>query len=293
MPFMALPLAAVAEAALAGRRAPAAALAAALLLAAPVQLAGVAINLNAYLGAQPDDHQRYFTPSQSPILGHMRLAAAQLDLAYDLALAPDSLVLRDGFSYSEGDRAAAQQLPRWTLPSAGIDLRPPRDGGLRVELAISGCRPSPVPPATISVRLGEAELGELAACPPRRIIMLLPARPDRLRLISPAWQPADAGIDRDGPLGIYLSRAAAWADGAPLALRGSALPIPSMPAGAVSLRRWTGDYRYGHWDFWPWYLAHSGLPPAPTLALSAAWAGVALAMIGAGARGLRGALRER
>jgi hypothetical protein len=149
-----------------------------------------------------------------------------------------------------------------------------------------------VPPGPVTISLGEVKLGELAACPSRRIMLLLPARPDSLLLSSPAWQPADAGIDRDGPLGIYLSGAAAWADAGPLALRGAPVPIPPMPAGSVSLRRWAGDYRYGHWDVWGWYLAHSGLPAGPSLALAAGWAGAALALIGAGARGLRGALSK-
>jgi hypothetical protein len=288
LPFMALPLVSVADAALSGRRAPALALAAALALAVPVQFAAEAINLNAYLGVQRDAGKRYFVPDQSPILGHLRLAAAQLGLGYNLALAPDSIALRDGFSYSEGDRASDAQLPRWTLPSARIDLRPPRAGDLRVALDISGCRPAPVPPATITLRLGDALIGELAACPARHIALLLPARPARLQIDSPAWQPADAGVDREGPLGIYLSQAAAWADDAPLALRGNPVPIPPLPAGPFALRQWASDYRYGHWDGWWWYLAHSGLPAAPSLALGIAWASVAISLIAFGARRLWG-----
>ncbi|MBX0329934.1 hypothetical protein K2Z83_19905 [Oscillochloris sp. ZM17-4] len=292
LPFMALPLVAVADAAIAGRRAAAIALASTLILAAPVQLAGVAINLNAYIDVQRDARQRYFVPSQSPILGQLRLAAGQLGRASALAFAPDSIVLREGFSYSEGDRAADVQLPRWTLPSAQIDLRPPAIADLRVSLDVSGCRPAPVPPATIRLRLGDSEIGALPACPPRRIDLLLPPRPARLQIDSPAWDPAAAGVDRAGPLGVYLSRAAAWAGGSALTLRGTLVPIPPLPAGEVSLRRWASDYRYGHWDIWPWYLAHSGLPTAPSLALGAVWAGVALGLIAAGARMLGLALRD-
>jgi hypothetical protein len=75
-----------------------------------------------------------------------------------------------------------------------------------------------------------------------------------------------------------------------LALRGNPVPIPPLPAGPFALRQWASDYRYGHWDVWWWYLAHSGLPAAPSLALGLAWAGVALGLIAAGGTRLRRAL---
>ncbi len=292
LPFMALPLVALADAALAGRRGAALALGASLILAVPVQIAAEAINLDAYLGVQRNASLRYFAPDQSPILGHLRLAVAQFGLGYNLALAPDSIVLRDGFSYSEGDRSSDTQIPRWTLPSARIELRPPQTGPLRVALGVSGCRPAPVPSAAITLRLDGARIGELTACPARRIALLLPARPAHLQIDSPAWNPADAGVDREGPLGVYLIQAAAWANGSPLALRGNLLPTPPLPSGPVALRQWASDYRYGQWDVWWWYLAHSGLPTAPSLALGVAWAAVALSLIAVGAHRLRCALGE-
>jgi hypothetical protein len=99
-------------------------------------------------------------------------------------------------------------------------------------------------------------------------------------------------VDRAGPLGAYLSRAAAWADGRPLTLRGDLVPIPPLPAGPVALRQWTSDYRYGHWDLWWWYLANSGLPAGPSLALGLAWAALGLGALAAGALGLRRELRR-
>ncbi|NNJ12445.1 hypothetical protein EKD04_019145 [Chloroflexales bacterium ZM16-3] len=292
LPFMALPLVAVADAALSGRRIAAVTLATTLILAMPVQIAGEAISINAYIEMQDSERQRHFVPSQSPILGHLRLAAAQIGMAYDLALAPNSMVLREGFSYSEGDRDHGEQLPRWTLPSARIDLRPPASDNLLVTLSVSGCRPIPVPPATLGLRLDDTQLGGVAACPPRRIALLLPSRPSHLQIDSPAWNPADAGIEREGPLGFYLSRAEAWADTTPMILRGNPIPIPPLPAGSVSLRRWESDYRYGHWDVWPWYLANSGLPTTPSYLLATVWAGIALGMLGAGALLLRSAITD-
>ncbi|NTW01835.1 MAG: hypothetical protein HGA19_11155, partial [Oscillochloris sp.] len=283
LPFMALPLVAVADATFTGRRAPALALAATLALAIPVQFAGEAINLNAYLGVQHNDHQRYFVPSQSPIIGHLRLAAAQLGRAYHLYIAPQHMVLSTGFSYSEGDRTINAQLPRWTLPSAQIALRPIASENMRVALAVSGCRPAPITPATIFLRLDGTSIGEVAACPPRHISLLLPGRPAHLQIDSSAWSPADAGIDRAGPLGIFVSTAAAWVGEIPMELSGTTMPIPPVPTGPVALRFWTSDYRYGHWDVWWWYLAHSGLPATPSIGLALGWAGLALILSSTGA----------
>lgn len=94
LPFMALPLAALLGH---GSRVARGALLVALALAVPVQLGGVMVNLNAYLGLQRDAKQRYFVPSQSPILGHLRLAGAQLATSYAVRLAPGTLALAEGF----------------------------------------------------------------------------------------------------------------------------------------------------------------------------------------------------
>lgn len=287
LPFMALPLVAV----LAAGRWARVALLVALALAIPVQLGGVLINLNAYLGVQRDAARRYYEPAQSPIVGQLRLARDQLATAYELRLAPGRLVLADGFSYSEGERAAGAQLPRWSLPDAVLLVRPPTGAAsVRVELGLSACLPAPLVPASLRLALDDAPLGAVAACPPRRVALLLPGGRTELRLLASGWQPADAGISRAGPLGVYLSEAAAWADGAPLGLAGRLVPIPPAPAGPVALRQWSSDYRHGHWDLWPWYLAHSGLPARPSWALAGAWLAVALALVTAGIAGLRVAL---
>lgn len=293
LPFMCLPLVAVAEAARKARGLRVA-LALTCLLAVPVQAGGVLISLNAYLGVQRDAQRRYYEPAQSPILGHLRLAATQVAELFNLHLAPASLALVDGFSYSEGDREAGELLPRWTLPTAGLELRPPAAGRVRLELELSGCLPAPLPPATVSLAVAGEDLAELAACPPRRAALLLPAEPARIELRAPGWSPAAAGIDRDGPLGLYLTRAAAWADGQPLALRGDPLPVPPMPAGPVALRQWSSDHRVGHWDLWAWYLAHAGLPAAAAWSIGLAWAGAAALLAATGAALLRrGSIRRQ
>jgi hypothetical protein len=59
---------------------------------------------------------------------------------------------------------------------------------------------------------------------------------------------------------VLLRDLEAQAGGADLAIRGQLVPPPPLPEGAgpVTIREWVSDYRYGHWDFWWWYLAQSG-----------------------------------
>ncbi len=302
LPLMVLPLVALIDAGLAprpgaGRAAARLALTLTLLLAIPVQLGGVLINLNAYLGVQRDAGRRYFEPSQSPIVGHLRLAWRQFAHSYALRVAPGTLALAQGFSYSEGDRASADpqqaQLPRWTEPRARLDLRPPPGArSLWVALRLSGCLPAPLPPAEVALTRGAGQLTREAPCPPRAYRLLLPPERATLTLSSPGWQPAEAGIARDGPLGLYLTEARAWTDEAPLTLVGRLVPIPPAPAGPVALRQWSSDYRYGHWDLWAWYLAHSGLPAAPSWTLALGWAGVGLALALTGGLAVRGHLHH-
>lgn len=72
------------------------------------------------------------------------------------------------------------------------------------------------------------------------------------------------------------------ADDQPLPLHAALVPINPLPdgAGPVTIREWTVDYRYGHWDFWWWYLAHSGFPIGSSLLLASLWLGLAGALLG-------------
>ncbi len=288
LPFMVLPLAALIEQLPRPNLRPLRPLLlATLLIAVPVQLAGVLINLNAYLDVQRDSYRRYFEPSQSPILGHLRLVGAQLAQSYALHVAPGSLALVDGFSYSEGDRDRGEQLPRWSLPSATIAIRPPAGSTtVQVSLSMSSCLPAPLPPTDLSLALNGAPLTTGAACPPRRYAMLLPDAPSRLTLESSGWNPADVGLERKGPLGVSILQAYATADGEPLTLTGRLVPIEPAPVGQNSLRRWASDYRYGHWDLWLWYLVHAGFPLGPTTFVAILWGGMGLSFVSIGLVGL-------
>lgn len=284
MPFLVLPLAAFLDP-LAGRETPwrSAALALTLLLAVPVQIGGLAINIDTYLNSQVNWQRRYYNPPDSPIVQHLVMAGRQLRQAYRKHVAPNSLVLLRGFSYSEGNRDAGEQLPRWTLPHAIFALRPPTGSDARLTLGLNGCRPKGAP-AAATLRAGGSILARTDACGPRVLHLLLPSGVDRLSLDATPWDPRANNVDRDGPLGVVMSRVQVETDGYPLALQGDLIPVTPVPAGAASLRRWAGDHRFGHWDFWWWYLGHGAYPLAPSLAWAAVWIIVSLGLAAWGGR---------
>lgn len=119
LPFMVLPLSALLDT-LHGRQTPwrVAVLVFVLLLAVPVQIGGVCIANEAFFGTKRNVHRNHFDPWDSAIVGHLALAldhAAQYGRVY---LAPNSISLIRGFSYSEGNRDEGEQVPRWTTPPA-------------------------------------------------------------------------------------------------------------------------------------------------------------------------------
>lgn len=286
LPLLVLPLAELA-AAWSAQRSVRIALSAVLLAAVPVQLAGVTINLNAYLGVQPDAETRYFVPSQSPILGQLRLLSSQLQQDLRARFQSPAVWLRDGWSYSEGDRAQAQQLPRWSNGSATIALRPAGDAAVQLDLLIDGCRPAPIAPATLTLQIAASSTTFPAACPPRRIALRLPPQSTLLTLLSDRWQPRDAALDRDETLGVLLHDLTVRQGDAALPLVGRLVPLTPMPTDNIVLRRWNSDYRNGHYDFWWWYLRAAPLTPPQYGVTLAIWLVVPALLLISGLRELR------
>jgi hypothetical protein len=294
LPFMILPLAALYDQSIVHRRGAAEAerlklqaathyrllrfhLVTLLILTIPVQLGGLAININAFFAhnnyRQLDDYR----PSESALVGHLVMAARQLRTHYEVALAP-GVALAAGFANTEGQG----QLPRWALPEATIALRPPASGPLRASLTLSSCWQQPGP-APLSIALnGLPILVDGAACPPRRYQLLLPAERATLTLSTVGWRPADFGIERQGQLGVYLSAMQVSAAEQPLPIYGYRLPITPMPENSAAQRRWAGDDRFGHWDFWWWYMWHSGLPAGPNAIFATLWLALALGALSCG-----------
>jgi hypothetical protein len=295
LPFVVLPLAAY-LATLRGWRTPwrSGVLLLLLLAMVPIQVGGLAINLNIYV-ARSEGSVRYYQPQHAPQVWHLRLVAEQLQQLAARHLAGKRVVLLRGFAYSEGRRSLGEQVPRWTLPRAEIALRPPQAEHVRLTMALDGCRPPPLPPAEVELAGNERRLLRSATpCPARVYHLLLPGHAAMLHLTASAWEPRAVGLERDdGPLGVLLRDLEARADDAVLPLHGALVPVPPLPPGAgpVTIREWVSDYRYGHWDFWWWYLAQSGFASGPRALLMGLWLTLAGGLLGWGAWRLWGAWR--
>lgn len=286
LPFMVLPVAAFLHT-VRGRATPwrTGLLLLTLLLAVPVQVGSLAIANEAFFSTKRNVHRDPYDPWDSAIAGHLSMVGQHIADYYKLYAAPNSASLLRGFSYSEGDREKSEQFPRWTRPEATIALRPPRAADhLRVALSLNGCLQAPLPPAQVTLRAGEQELFVDTACPARVYRVLLPAQRAKLMLHATPWEPADVGIERHGPLGVMLRFVQVYADDEPVTIHGELVPISPMPTGYVSIRRWTGDHRFIHWDFWWWYVLHSDLPPVPLVTFALVWLSLALALVAWGGR---------
>src|SRR5207249_2027296 len=96
-----------------------------------------------------------FVPAASPIIAHARLwadRAAEWWL-HVAAPQPGTAVLRDGFSFSEGDRSRGELLPRWTRADGRIQLYPAADAPLEGRIVVADHRPWPLPRANFTLLL--------------------------------------------------------------------------------------------------------------------------------------------
>lgn len=248
-----------------------------LLLTIPVQIGGLTINIDTYLNMQTDEDRRYYNPPDSPIVQHLVFAARQLRQLSRTHFASKSIVLADGFSYSEGNRDMGEQLPRWSLPHATFDIRAGTSSSIDLNIKLNGCREGA--PAQATLQAATMIIFQTDACPPRSYHVFLPPNMNRLTLDATPWDPQAAKIEREGPLGVFIQDISGEQNGHRLSIQGDLIPIPPIPSGQVSLRHWAGDHRLGHWDFWWWYLAHGDFPLGPSLLLSALWLAVALSCI--------------
>jgi hypothetical protein len=281
LPFMALPLAALLDmprGRWAGLRN--GALIVLALLTVPVQLGGLLISINTFFSQTRGLELSYYRPADSAIVWHLRIAAEHLRQSYETYLAPDSIALLSGFSYSEGGGA---QVPRWTLPQAVIGVRPPRGSTLQLLIELNGCWSKPGPSPITIASADTVLVRDSTACPMRTYHFALPPRATKLTISAQPWNPAAFGDARDEELGTLLQQISAQVDGQPLTLQAETLPVPPMPLNSFDIRHWMGDHRLYHWDFWWWYIWHDRLSITSNLLLTGIWLAAAL---GAGGWGL-------
>jgi hypothetical protein len=219
---------------------------------------GAVVNFNVWVvSAEPP--QRNFEPFYSAIAAHPRILGERLAEWRPALTPPEGVLLRDGFSYSEGKDGAP--FPRWTHANARFSMR--EQSPVKLRLRYADHRPPPLPRARVElwqdgrrldaapVKVGDVEY-EIEADVPQSA---------RLELRSDTWNPAALKqSDRDEDLGVQLL-SITREDGSPL--RVEALPqVPTMPQSGFG--RWAWFYRpdYHHAvDHWAWYLFASGAPP--------------------------------
>jgi 4-amino-4-deoxy-L-arabinose transferase-like glycosyltransferase len=267
-----------------------------------IQLLPVLFNFGTYLQLS-DQYTRHFVPAASPIVGHTRLWFERLD-EWSLRWFPPTgdgvVVLREGFSYSEGDRAAGELLPRWTYRDARMLVYPAAahaGEGVDGRLVVGDHRPWPLERADFRLLLNGEPLdgvqrtdltGDNVVWELRFTLAPQPADGATLTLHSDTWNPTRDTADnpRNEDLGLLLQEADFRQGSEPLTLR-EALPIPSPTADRRGLWLWYYDTPYHHlFDTWWWYVQAAGLP-GPTLALLLALLGLpALAALLLGGRGV-------
>ncbi len=263
-----------------------------------VQLMPVLVNFDTYIQLS-SEHDRYFVPAASPIAAHARIWGQRAAEWWSRVAPPArSAVLRDGFSYSEGDRSKGEVLPRWSYADGRVQLYPDAAGPIEGTLVVGDHRPWPLPRANFTLLLdgqpfdgvqrtdltGQQIMWELR-------FQLTPEQARRgatLSLHSDTWNPTLATTDnpRNEDLGLYIQSLELRQGQQPLALR-EALPIPQPGKTRRALWLWYQDTPLHHlFDVWLWYVLVAGLP-APSVALLLALIGLpALLAAGAGLHGV-------
>ena len=223
-----------------------------------VNLLGSVVNFDAWV-VSADEDKRNFEPAYSAIAAHPRILAERVKEWLPSLAPPQGVLLRDGFSYSEGKDGAP--LPRWTHSTARLSVR--TDAPATYRLVYADHRPPPLPRAHVELWFDGMRLDvqpKLVSGVESELVVPIP-RSGTLELRSDTWNPAALKqSDRDEDIGVLLS-SLTRSDGTPI--RVEALPqIPAMPASGFG--RWAWFYRtdYHHAvDHWAWYLNASGAPP--------------------------------
>lgn len=269
-----------------------------------VQLLPVLLNFNVYLQVSTP-RERYFTPAASPIVWHARIWLSRADEWWSKLVGgpPGTATLRSDFSYSEGDRAKGELLPRWSYGEAQIRLDPAAAGAIDGRMVVADHRPWPLPRADFALLLdgqplegvrrvdldGNQIRWELTfALPPDRA-----RRGALLTLRTTTWNPSRDVKDnpRNENLGLLVETLELRQGDQPLTLRES-LPIPAPELSRRGLWLWTQDSPNHHlFDTWLWYLAVSRMPAGAAALLLAAVALPALLLLLLGTSGVLAAFR--
>ncbi len=250
-----------------------------------VQILGLSISINASIAYNSKEDERNFSFTNSALMTQQRLFLHQMKYVGKRAFSQNAIILDNGFSYSEGNRDLSELFPRWSEPKAQIQVR--SENSSAIAMNIFTCRPNNgnIGSVTITVDTTTLQLGTV--CPQRTFHVFVPSQVTNIAVDSSAWNPVDMGIDRQETLGSYFFALQGLNNNGTMNVVGRSIPVPPMPNGITKLRQWYRDYRYEHWDYWWWYLAHSQLSTSQKWTFGIMWLVLNLGFITVGIRLLR------
>ena len=256
-----------------------------------VNLLGVLVNFDTYLNVGYDGQTRYWYPYASPIVGHLGLLDVQLRGA-SLRVFPRSgtAYLLGGFSYSEGNKARGNLLPRWTTGEGALEIRA-GSVPISITLRLADHRPPELPRANVTVLVDgvsvPVERGLVEGQPSSADYSFTLAKsPARVVVRSDTWNPSDLpGGGRDETLGVSLERVTATEGGTERAYTiVEAMPAPPYNSSLL----WYYDLRTPFVaDWWPVYMAEAQMGLKGLLLLALPLLAVAGTCLGVGLWGLR------
>lgn len=269
-----------------------------------IQFLPIVVNFDTYLQISQED-ARHFEPSASPIVGHLRIWGDRLPEWWSKIFpTAGTLVLRDGFSYSEGDRSKGELLPRWTHADARIGLHPPSDGPMEGRLVVADHRPWPLPRAQFELLVnGKPVEGVQRVDASGKGIewelrfQLTPEQAQsgtELDLRSDTWNPNKVTKDnpRNENLGLLLETLELTQGKQSLTIR-DGLSIPPPASSRQLLWLWYQDTPNHHLlDTWFWYISVAGLPLRTTALLLVIVGLPAMLFFISGLLGMNAALRQ-
>lgn len=258
-----------------------------------VNALGVLVNFDTYINLGYDDEARHYLPYASPIVGHWNMAGRQAgDLAALVTKQSRTLLIRRGFSYSEGDKTKGELLPRWTTGQGEIEIRPVAGTDpLSATLRLADHRPPELPRAVVSILVDGDPVTVSPAPVPDQPVSIdysfpLKGQASTITIKSDTWKPSETQEGgRDESIGVLLERVLIYEGGKPQTYR----LIDTLPAPAYYARpRWYYDPATPHAsDLWFTYMSETGMGRRAMLALSLPIVAVGLASVLLGLRGLK------
>jgi hypothetical protein len=261
-----------------------------------VNLLGVVVNFDTYINVEGDLDARHWVVESSPINGHLTLFEERVRewTARLMPRAGTTTTFKSGFSYSEGDKATGELLPRWTTGSGVLEIRPAGTTGaaVLVTLRLSDNRPPELPRSHVTILADGVPLTAQVATVEGQpasfdYTVSIASRPAILTIQSDTWNPAALKINsRNEDLGLRLESVTVVQGSTILPnqlVEGTAPAPPYYPQP-----RWYYNPDTHHpADLWFLYMPETGMGRKAMLLLGLPIVMVALLLIIIGGRALR------